>query len=57
MEKLIRFCCCLVAAVAAFGASSADLVEGYKQLEWLYVNGASWTLSGYTPSDTDRIEM
>lgn len=57
MKKLIRFCCCLVAAGAAFGASGVELGEGYKQLEWLYVNGASWTLSGYTPSDTDRIEM
>lgn len=57
MKKLIRFCCCLVAAGAAFGASGAELAEGYRQLEWLYINGASWTLSGYTPSDTDRIEM
>ncbi len=37
--------------------AAAALPSGYTEMGWLYANGKQWTLSGYTPSCTDRIEM
>lgn len=59
MKKNVKFLASVsIGMIGLFSVpAAAALPSGYTEMEWLYANGNQWTLSGYTPSCTDRIEM
>lgn len=59
MKKSVKFLVfVLIGMIGLFSIpAAAALPSGYTEMEWLYANGKQWTLSGYTPSCNDRIEM